>query len=193
MVHTITPVVNGGKTARYWLSVSLYTLGATASAAALGAVLGGAGSVIRAPWGWLGAGVIALTAAAYAARELLHAPIPIPDRHRQVPEWWRTFFSPPAAAVLYGLSLGIGFLTFLQFGTFVVVAIGAVASGSPVTGALLSGGFGLARGLGVLAGMSPAMQELLENGSVRAGARLANGGVLAAIVLIAGATAARNL
>jgi sulfite exporter TauE/SafE len=183
MVHTITPVVDGERASRYWLSVALYTLGATASAAVLGAVLGAAGALIRAPWGSLGADLLVLAAAIYAARELLHAPVPIPDRHRQVPEWWRTFFSPPAAAVLYGLSLGIGFLTFLTFGTFVVVALGALLSGSPLTGALLCAGFGLGRAVAVLLGMSPRLQAALENGAVRVGARVANGGVLAAIAV----------
>ena len=190
MVHTITPVVDGGRTSRYWLSVASYTFGATASAAVLGAILGGTGGLIRAPWGSVGAALLALAAAAYAARELVGAPVPIPDRHRQVPEWWRTFYSPPAAAMLYGLSLGVGFLTFLTFGTFVVVALGALVSGSPLTGALLCAGFGLGRAVAVLPGMSPRLQAALEEGSARAGARVANGGVLAAIA-VTGLTASR--
>ena len=43
--------------------------------------------------------------------------MPIPERREQVPEWWRTFFPWPVSSFLYGLGLGIGFLTFLRHGT----------------------------------------------------------------------------
>ena len=76
-------------------------------------------------------------------------PIPLPNARRQVPEWWRTFFSPPVAATLYGAGLGVAFATFLSFGTFVAVAAGAVAGGDPVLGALLCAPFGLARAAAV--------------------------------------------
>ena len=57
--------------------------------------------------------------------------VPVPQLRRQVPDWWRTFFGRPFAAVLYGAGLGIGFLTYLSDGTLVVVAFAALASGTP--------------------------------------------------------------
>jgi hypothetical protein len=152
MVETITPVVHEGRRGRYFLSVLLHTIGATVAAALFGALLGLVGAVVDAPWGAAGTIAVLVVAALYFLREALGAPIPIPDRHRQVPAWWRNYFSPPVASLLYGLGLGIGFLTFLTFGTFVAVTIGAVASGDPLTGALLCAPFGLARGLSVLVG-----------------------------------------
>src|SRR4029450_14056998 len=74
----------------------------------------------------------------------------VPQLRRQVPQWWRTFFSVPVAAFLYGAGLGVGFLTYLAHGTLVVVAVAAVASGKPLVGAALLAPFGLARGLSVL-------------------------------------------
>src|SRR5947208_895396 len=139
MAQTITPVVHGGRRGRWLGSVILHTAGTTASAAVFGAALGGIGRVLGAPWGAAGLAAVAAVAAAYAARELLRIPIPLPNLRRQVPDWWRTFFSPPAAAALYGLGLGVGFFTYLTFGTLVAVAAAAIASGRIAAGALVVG------------------------------------------------------
>jgi hypothetical protein len=130
--------------------VALHATGAVASAAAFGAILGGAGSLLGAPWGGGRALVIALVAALYLVGEATVVPVPVPQLRRQVPQWWRTFFSVPVAAFLYGAGLGVGFLTYLAHGTLVVVAVAAVASGKPLVGAALLAPFGLARGLSVL-------------------------------------------
>ena len=150
MVETITPAVHGGSRRSYWVSVALHTLGAVASAALLGGLLGGAGALLGAPWGYGGALAVAIVASVYAVRELAGIPIPVPDRHRQVPDWWRTFFSPHTSALLYGLGLGVGFFTFLSFGTFVVVALAALASGDPLVGVMLCAPFGAARAVAVI-------------------------------------------
>jgi hypothetical protein len=149
MVTTIDPVVHGGRNRRYATAVFLHIVGATASAAALGGVLGAIGAIGGGPWAG-GPALIAVIAGLYALREMLGLPIPIPDRRRQVPEWWRTFYSPPVASLLYGVGLGIGFLTFLGYGTFVAASVAAIATGSPAVGALVCGSFGLARGLAVM-------------------------------------------
>ena len=83
-------------------------------------------------------------------RELFGLPIPVPDRHQQVPLWWRSFYSQKVTALLYGFGLGIGYLTYLSFGTYFVVTIAAFASGDPLVGAALCAPFGLGRALSVL-------------------------------------------
>jgi hypothetical protein len=194
MVETITPVVHGGSRRRYWLSVALHALGATLSAALIGALLGGVGALAGAPWGRAGLVAVAVVAVVYAAREGLRLPIPLPDRHAQVPDWWRTFYSPGVAAFLYGAGLGAGFFTFLSFGTYVAVVAGAVASGSPVIGAALCIPFGVMRGLSVTVSRSArsehdaerVMNRLDELGS-SPGPRLINA---ATLVVVAGAAAA---
>lgn len=150
MVETIAPVVHGNKRSRYFSSVALHALGATLTAAAVGGLLGASGLVLGAPWGIAGAIAIAVVALVYGLREAFRLPVPLPDRQAQVPEWWRTFYSPPVSAFLYGAGLGIGFLTYLSFGTYVAVSAAALASGSPLVGALLCAPFGLARGLSVV-------------------------------------------
>jgi len=86
----------------------------------------------------------------YLVGEATVVPVPVPQLRRQVPQWWRTFFSVPVAAFLYGAGLGVGFLTYLAHGTLVVVAVAAAASGTPLMGAALVAPFGLARGMSVL-------------------------------------------
>ncbi len=148
MVETIAPVVYGSRRS-YRIAAALHGLGASLSGALLGLALGVAGAVSGAPWGGVGYVIVAVVAALYFAREALGLPIPLPDLRRQVPEWWRTFFSPPVAALLYGIGLGVGFFTYLSYGTFVAVAAAAVASADPTTGAVLGGTFGLARSVAV--------------------------------------------
>jgi hypothetical protein len=155
MVETIAPVVHGGRNRRYWSALALHVLGATISGALFGALLALVGSVLGAPWGTGGLVAIVVVSSLYAARELFGAPVPLPDLDRQVPDWWRTFYSPNVAALLYGLGLGVGFFTFLTFGTYAAVATGALVSGDALTGAVLLGAFGFIRSVAVVIGAFP--------------------------------------
>lgn len=129
MVQTITPVVHGGRRSRWQAAVALHVLGAGVSAAAFGTVLATGGSILGAPWDREGAFLVGGIALLYAAGEIFGFPVPIPDRRRQVPEWWRSSFSFNASAFLYGVGLGIGFLTYVRYGTLVAVSSAAIASG----------------------------------------------------------------
>jgi hypothetical protein len=191
MVETIAPVVHGGRNRRYWTATALHAAGATLSASLFGGALGGLGGLIGAPWGDVGLLVLVTVALIYAVRELFRLPIPLPDLDRQVPEWWRTFFSRNVAAFFYGLGLGIGFLTFLSFGTYVAVAVAALVSGEAALGALVCGAFGLARGLSAAAsatslGNQDELLERLDSRTWLARARAVNGAALAAITLLTG-------
>src|SRR5919109_5174495 len=115
MVQTITPVVHGGRRSRWIAVVALHGLGAASAATAFGSMLAAVGSVLGAPWGRAGGLIVGGLAFLYTAREVFALPVPIPDRRRQVPEWWRTAFSPGTAAFLYGVGLGVGFFTYQRF------------------------------------------------------------------------------
>ena len=192
MVETITPVGHGGRTKSYWTSVGLHALGATLAAALLGFALGAIGALLRAPGEGSGAVVLAVIALMYAVREGFGLKVPLPDRHAQVPQWWRDFFSPAVSSFLYGAGLGVGFFTFLQFGTFVVVATGALFSGDPLIGALLCVPFGLTRGLTVVLA-APArdpeytvgLVDLLDHFGSTRWPRLANALTLSFVALVA--------
>src|SRR5918992_2916354 len=163
MVQTITPVVHGGRRSRWGTSIALHAIGAGVSAAAFGTALGAVGSFVGAPWGREGTVLIAGIALLYAAGEAFGLPVPIPDRRRQVPEWWRWTFSPHAAALLYGLGLGIGFLTYVRHGTLVAVSTVAIASGDPVVGATIMAVFGISRGLSVAVSWSGVSTERIQS------------------------------
>jgi len=114
-----------------------------------------------------------------------------------VPQWWRTFFSPPATSFLYGLGLGVGFITYLSFGTLVACGAVAVASGSPFTGLAVVAPFGLAPGLSILVAREATTGEGVSRTVDRLDAlalsswpRIVNGLVLAAVAAVAGLAAA---
>ena len=159
MVETITPVVHGGRTRGWAIALALHVVGAGVAAAAFGAVLGTSGMALGAPWGAAGFVAIGALGALYLAREAFGVRVPVPQLRRQVPDWWRTFFGFGPAALLYGMGLGIGFLTFLRHGTFVVVSAAAIATGRPLLGALLVAPFGVARGLSATVASTSRTQE----------------------------------
>jgi hypothetical protein len=199
MVETINPVVYGdakGSRSRYRTALALHVLGATAAAAIFGAALGGLGSLLGAPWGAAGVAVLALTAGAYLLREAFGVPVPVLEARRQVPEWWRTFFSRGVTAFLYGAGVGIGFFTYLGHGTLLVVSIAATASGRPLAGALLVAPFGLARALAIGVGARTEDPSGLVNRLAafarRGWPRLAHGVALGLVALTA-VVAAREL
>jgi len=194
MVETITPVVYGSR-ARWAIAFLLHVVGATATAALFGAALGAVGALLDAPWGRAGALVLAVAAGVYALGELPRVTATVPQLRRQVPDWWREFFSWPVAAVLYGAGLGVGFFTYLSHGTFVVVAVGALASGDAVVGALVVAPFGLARGLSAARAFGVATQQRSQDlvdrlaGSPERYRSIANGGALIAVAVLASAAA----
>jgi methylamine utilization protein MauE len=192
MLQTITPVVHGGRRTRWAGTLALHVVGATASAAVLGAALSGAGLVLGAPWGPAGAAAVAMVAGLYALRELAGIGVGVPDLRRQVPEWWRRWFSPGVAAFLYGLGLGVGFITHLRHGTLVAVAAVAVITGNPVLGALVVAPFGLARSLTVAAAWSARdrrserrLGATLERLAESPAPRLLNGAALVSVAAVA--------
>ena len=158
MVETITPVVYGGRV-RWAAALALHVVGATATAALFGAGLGVLGVFLEAPWDRAGMAALAAVAVVYSLGELPRVTAAVPQLRRQVPDWWRSFFSWPIAATLYGAGLGIGFFTFLSHGTLVVVSFAALASGDPLLGAVAVGAFGLTRGLSAVRGVRVRTQE----------------------------------
>lgn len=196
MVETISPVVHGGR-ARWLGTLALHTMGATGTAALFGAVLGWIGGALGAPWQRPGLLALAAISTLYALGALTRLRVPVPQLRRQVPDWWRTFFGRPFAAVLYGAGLGIGFMTYLANGTLVVIAFAAAASGRPMAGAVVVGTFGLVRGLSAIVSWRSITQEqsreLVDRlvAAPESTRRIANGAVLVLIAIVAVAASVR--
>jgi hypothetical protein len=197
MVETITPVVHGGSRRKWGTAVAAHTLGAALSAEALGAALGWAGGAVTAPWGLTALVAVAAVAGLYAGRELFGLPLSIPDRRRQVPEHWRWRYPAHVASFLYGLGLGIGFLTHVRHGTLVAVSVAAAASGNPLAGALVMAPFGLSRGFSLIVTVRARTSEDLRGIAERLDRvaasrlpRIVNGGALLVLAAVSGVAAA---
>jgi hypothetical protein len=141
MVETFTPAVCGSRK-RQRVALALFSLGALAAAAALGALLGLAGDALGAERALLGVAALALLA---AAREAGVVSLPLPQARRQVPERWRAELPLPLWSLGYGAGLGAGFLTFQPVATFSVACAGAVAVADPLAAAACLALFGLGR------------------------------------------------
>jgi hypothetical protein len=196
MVETIAPVVHGGNRRRWAAALALHALGATMSAATLGALLGASGDLLGAPWGPVSGMAVAVVALLYAAREAFGLPVPVLDARRQVPQWWRERFRPGPTAFLYGAGLGIGFATHLRHGTLVAAAAAVLAWGDPVAGAVVLAAFGLARSGGIAVTWSASdpssarrLDAALERVAVSVLPRAANGSALLLVAVAAVATA----
>ena len=163
-----------------------------------GAALGLIGGLLEAPWGRAGALAVAVVALVYALGELPRVTATVPQLRRQVPDWWREFFSWPLAATLYGAGLGVGFLTYVSHGTLVAVAVAALATGDPVVGALIVAPFGLVRGLSAARSATVHTQQdsqrLVDHlaGTPDRGRSVANGLVLVLVTALAVALAVRS-
>jgi hypothetical protein len=143
MVETITPAGCGSRH-RQRAAIALFAAGALLAAAALGAVLGLAGSALDPAWTLPVLAAVALVAAGREAG-LLRARVP--ELRRQVPERWRREWPFPAWSLGYGAGLGAGFLTHQPAATFWVAAAGALALGDPAVSALCLLPFGAGRAL----------------------------------------------
>ena len=146
MLETFTPAVCGSRK-RQIVAQALFTGAAVATAAALGLVLGLAGSVLGARQAVLAAAALALLA---AAREAGLVRIPLPQASRQVPERWRFELPLPVWATGYGAGLGAGFFTFQPVSTFWVACAGALALARPVPAAICLSLYGAGRAVMVV-------------------------------------------
>ncbi|MBW3593351.1 MAG: hypothetical protein KY396_06635, partial [Actinobacteria bacterium] len=131
MIETITPAGCGGRK-RYRFALLLFTLGAVAAAATVGALLGLLGGVLGVERAVL---VVAILAGVGAAREAGVVTVPLPQLRHQVPERWNHELPLPIWATGYGAGLGIGFATVQPFATVWFAALAALAGGRPLSAA----------------------------------------------------------
>jgi hypothetical protein len=157
MIGTIGSLVQETSSRLRWLlSVCLYSVACVGAALLLGLALGLAGRAqrataaalgLRAPFAHAEFWLVGLLALAYAASDLGAFPLPHPTLRRQVPiTWWRRW-RPYGAALMYGASLGLGFMTIIPFGAFYVVCAWCLVGGDPLAAAWVMGAYGAARAL----------------------------------------------
>jgi sulfite exporter TauE/SafE len=188
MLASITPLGERGRHTSWALTVSAFLIGATASGAALGALLGALGSLLPATSDSAREAIFAAAALLAFALDAGRRRIPGPDR--QVNERWRDQYRGWVYGLGYGARLGVGVTTVVSSAATYLAMSAAFLSGSAARGVLIMGVFGLVRGLTPLAAAGVRAPEQLlalhrRLARWRTTARLASTGLLVAICALA--------
>jgi hypothetical protein len=146
MLTSISPLGERARGQRYGLTVAAHLLGGALGGATTGAVLGLAGSVLG-----LGGRTSLLVAAAVCLLAVLAERRPVHVGRRQVDEDWLSRYRGWVYGGGYGFQLGLGVVTVVTSAATPALLALLVLTGSPGVAALLGAGFGLVRGLPLLA------------------------------------------
>jgi hypothetical protein len=124
---------------KQWLvEVLAYTLAGSLASAFVGALFGFIGELLSAPLlGNLGILPALVIGPIAIARELRWISFPLPQLKRQTKDIWGKTLPGTAAAVLWGLDLGLIFTTWLTFSGAWLLAVVAALVGAPAFGAAL--------------------------------------------------------
>jgi hypothetical protein len=129
------------------VTVTAFALGATAAAAATGALLGAVGGALL-PADLGPDARLALVMAALAGALVLDAvPLVVPGPRRQVNERWLDRYRGWVYGLGYGAQLGVGVTTVVSSAATYATFAAAVLAGRPASGAIVLGCFGVIRGL----------------------------------------------
>ncbi len=138
MLSSIHPLGERSRNNRWAVTITAFTLGSVAAAAAVGAALGAVGSFLDPPT-WVIMAVVAVT----GLLDLLGVAPPGPER--QVNERWIDTYRGTVYGFGFGAQLGAGLATFVvSWGVFAVLAA-ELLSGSASGGAIIGTAFGLGR------------------------------------------------
>jgi cytochrome c biogenesis protein CcdA len=149
MLASINPLGERARGNRWGHTVAAYTWAATASAAVLGAAVGGIGGLAGFGGRWA---VVALGAAAVGAGLAdLWAPGRLPTTARQVDERWLARYRGWIYGAGFGAQLGVGVATVITSATVYAWLVAAAVSGSAAAGAVVGASFGIGRSLPFLA------------------------------------------
>jgi hypothetical protein len=149
LIGTIGPLVKAAKHTKQWLPlVALYTLGSALGAILVGATVGLLGSVVmKSQWQSPALLSVAIIGMVFALSDFevggLHT---LTFRRQTCPVWWRDF-GPLLATVLWGFDLGLGFSTIRVASLYWIVLLVIFILASPMRGAAILVGYGLALSL----------------------------------------------
>jgi hypothetical protein len=153
MLGSITPLGERGRKARWGVTVTAFALGSALAGAALGGLLGAAGSVlfrlVHIP-GPARLGALLALVAAGLAFDLRVLGLRLPTVRRQVNEQWLHRYRGWVYGLGFGVQLGLGFATVVTISAVYLTFGSALLSASVLGGALVGGSFGLIRAAPVL-------------------------------------------
>src|SRR3954454_22496177 len=142
MLASITPLGERGRGASWRRTVTAYVMASIVGGAAVGALLGALGQLLHVQhtrWTLVGAGVLALAAAALDLAGRL------PTVRRQVDETWMTRYRDWVYGAGFGLQLGAGAMTIVTSASLYLTWIVELLTADPLLGAVVGGAFGLSR------------------------------------------------
>jgi len=184
-ISLLRPIGKGARAVRDWLpTFAMHGAGYALGALILGTTLGAIGAVL----GFAGFGTVALVMLAmvglvYGAHQLDFLRVPYPQRRAQVPHDARVRFSKPVVGGLYGLALGLDYMTYVQTPLLYLITLAAVATGNIPEAILLIALFNLGRYLPVAVSALPVndyqIQAWLSRNQERAA--MADGAILVAL------------
>lgn len=151
MLASITPLGERGRQSHWGITAAAFIASAIAAGAGAGALAGAVGSL--ALHGLSDSTRLAVLAgAALVALALDGGPWRVPGPRRQVDERWLDSFRGWVYGLGYGAQLGAGVTTVVSSAATYLALVAAVLVANPGRGAIVMGGYGLIRGLSLLAG-----------------------------------------
>lgn len=189
----------GGALVRYLPTLAMHGLGYALGALILGAATAAIGRVSGfeghfAAYSTAALAILALTGLVYGIHQLDFLRVPYPQRQAQVPHDARQRFRKSTIGGLYGLALGLNYLTYVQTPVLYLVTLAAVFTGNAAAAIALFALFNLGRFLPMLVNLLPlpdhAIQAWLARNQERAamfdGALLIALGAALAVLAAAG-------
>ena len=193
MLSSIHPLGERGRNNRWWLTVSAFTVASTLTGAAVGAALGGAGSLLL---GGVAASalLVATATAALIGGALDMARIDPPGLKRQVNETWIGHYRGWVYGGAFGAQLGAGLATYVVTWLVYATLLSEFLTANPASGALVGAVFGVGRSAALILAAfidRPSRLSVFHRRMHQLGAGVhrsaASGAALLGLVLIGGA------
>ena len=185
-ISLLRPTGKGAGAVANWLpTFAMHGLGYALGALILGTLLGAIGGILGLA-GFattFGLGLLAVIGLAYGAHQLDFLRIPYPQRRAQVPHDARQRFPKWVVGGLYGLSLGLDYLTYVQTPLLYLVTAAAILTGNIPEAIALIAIFNLGRYLPVAVNLLPVTDYQIQSwlGRHQERAAIADGAILTAV------------
>lgn len=184
-ISLLRPTGKGARAVRNWLpTFAVHGLGYAAGALILGTLLGALGGIagFSGVASTFGLSIMALIGLLYGAHQLDFLRVPYPQRRAQVPHDARQRFPKWVVGGLYGLSLGLDYLTYVQTPLLYLITAAAILTGTIPEAIGLIAVFNLGRYLPVGVNLLPLKDYQIQSwlGRHQERAALADGAILTA-------------
>lgn len=185
-ISLLRPNGRGAKALLQWVpTFTAHGLGYALGAVILGALLGAIGGLAGfTGFGTgLGLAVLAVIGLAYGAHQLDFVRVPYPQRRAQVPHDARHRFPKWVIGGLYGLSLGLDYLTYVQTPLLYMITAAAVLTGNIPEAIAIIALFNLGRYLPVAVNFFPVTDYAIQSwlGRHQERAAIIDGAILVAL------------